>query len=75
MSKAQTDHLSFLLRLYRVRGEPEAQPAAAETSWRISLENVRTHQRQGFAGLEALCEFLRAELGGGSDKSRLQDGD
>jgi hypothetical protein len=60
MTKKQPEQLSFLLRLYRAGGEPETQPISGRAVWRISLENVRTRQRQGFANLEDLFDFLRA---------------
>jgi len=30
--------------------------------WRFSLEDTRTHQRRGFANLEALTAFLRRQM-------------
>jgi hypothetical protein len=47
------DHLSFLLRLWRV----EAKPAAV---WRASLEDPKTGRRKGFANPNALMQFLRS---------------
>jgi len=69
MLKARPDYQSFLLRLYRVRGEPGAQSTPTETIWRASLENPRTHQRQGFADLEELFDFLRHEIGVASNSA------
>ena len=42
---------SFLLRLWRVQQN-------GENTWRASLENTSTGQKQYFSRLEALCEFL-----------------
>ena len=54
-----TEELSFVLRLWRSEGEgPE--PAA----WRGSLLRPDTGERIGFADLEALCAFLRAQTEG-----------
>jgi hypothetical protein len=46
----QPDYHSYLIRLYRQKNDPVA--------WRVSLENVQTGERQGFASLHALYEFL-----------------
>ena len=48
---------SYLLRLWEERSE---QPAMV--TWRCSLEDPHTGQRHGFANLEALMEWLTAEL-------------
>ena len=56
MSKEQPDYQSYLLRLWRVNDEEEAV-------WRASLESVHTGERKGFAGLEALFDFLRERTG------------
>jgi hypothetical protein len=59
MSREQPDYLSYLLRLWRVRssGGPE------KVIWRASLEHPHTRQRQGFASLENLFDFLRQQIG------------
>ena len=51
-------YLSFLLRCWE-EGNP--QPGMPET-WRFSLEDIHTGQRRGFASLEALLAYVRAEL-------------
>jgi hypothetical protein len=48
---------SYLLRLWEERGE---KPALR--MWRCSLEDPLTGDRQGFANLGALVEWLSAEL-------------
>jgi len=48
---------SYLLRLWEERSE---QPAMV--AWRCSLEDPLTGQRRGFASLEALMDWLKAEL-------------
>ena len=45
------DYRSYLLQLWRVEDE--------NGCWRARLENVETGERQGFASLEMLMEFLR----------------
>ena len=49
------EYRAYLLRLWRVQTDGQ--------SWRAMLENVETGERQGFASLEKLIEFLQ-KLGG-----------
>jgi hypothetical protein len=35
----------------------------------MSLENPHTHERQGFASLEALFDFLREQIGMSPDQN------
>jgi hypothetical protein len=49
-----SDYLAYLLRLWRAKAE-------GETTWRASLESSLTGERQGFASLDELFEFLRRE--------------
>ena len=62
MLNGEQDYVAFILRLYRVRGQPEAQPTSTGSGWRVSLDNPRTHQRRGFASLEELFDFLSAQI-------------
>ena len=55
MSDTGEPYLSYLLRLWVVKNQEGSV-------WRCSVENVYTGERQGFAGLESLCEFLRREV-------------
>jgi hypothetical protein len=55
-SNPPTKHQSFLLRAWQDQTNQE-QP-----NWRFSLEEVQTHQRRGFANLEELYAFLKAQL-------------
>lgn len=49
---------SYLLTVWEERSSnPNAPPA-----WRFSLEDARTGQRRGYAGLEALVTALEQEL-------------
>jgi hypothetical protein len=50
----EPDYQSYLLRLWCVEGE-EARV------WRASLQSTQTRQQVGFADLEALFEYLRAQ--------------
>lgn len=50
------NYISFLLRLYRVRGQEG-------WSWRVSLEDPLTGERRTFPDLQALFDFLEACIG------------
>ena len=60
MGAEQPGYRSYLLRLWQVSG-------ADPSSWRLSLEEVRTHQRHNFASLEQLFAFLIEETRGAPD--------
>jgi hypothetical protein len=47
-----------MLRCWEARGERPGSPGA----WRFSLENVQTKEKRGFPDLEALMNYLRAEM-------------
>jgi hypothetical protein len=49
---------SYLLRFW----QEQRQNARLPTIWRFSLEDPHTGQRQGFANLEALFNFLKDKL-------------
>lgn len=51
----QTDYLSYLLRLWRMKGGAAA--------WRGSIESPHTGERLGFGGLDELFAFLREQTG------------
>jgi hypothetical protein len=55
------DYLTYLLRLWRMRGEGAA-------GWRASLAAPGSGERHGFASLDDLFLFLRRETGGGSEE-------
>jgi hypothetical protein len=46
-------HLAYLIRLWQVGN-------GREVAWRVSLQDVHTGQRHGFANLDGACRFLRA---------------
>ena len=50
----QPDYLSYLLRLWRVEGGRQA-------IWRASLKSSSTGEQVGFASLEELFDYLRAQ--------------
>jgi hypothetical protein len=52
------DYFSYLLRLWRASQEDGP-------IWRASLRRPGTEEALGFASLEALFSFLRAETGAG----------
>ena len=56
------EYMAFLLRLWCVRDADAIQ-------WRASLEDAQTGERQGFANLELLCEFLVQRCTNASDTS------
>ena len=60
MSAQRPGYVAYLLRLW------QAQDVEG-LCWRASLQDVRSGERQGFASLEALFEFLRAQTEGASD--------
>ena len=62
MAKEQSDYLSYLLRLWRVNEEGNSHGGAEQVVWRASLENLHTRQRQGFASLDELFDFLREQI-------------
>ena len=63
MSIEQPDYVSYLLRLWRESDESEIQGGADQAVWRASLECSKTGERQGFAGLDDLVDFLRRQIG------------
>jgi hypothetical protein len=65
--KEQPEYLSYLLRLWRVSGQGESQSPLPKATWRASLEDPHTGERQGFASLDALVEFLWEQIGSDPD--------
>jgi 1,2-phenylacetyl-CoA epoxidase catalytic subunit len=61
--------LAYLLRMWLSESDSSYEPTS-EAAWRVSLENVYTHARHGFATLERAFEFLRRETAG-----EMEDGD
>ena len=62
----QSGYLSYLLRLWRAEaGREGARPGNA--TWRASLESALTGERQGFASLDELVEFLQRQTGSVAD--------
>jgi hypothetical protein len=54
MPLEQSRYLAYMLRLWQVK-------TAKKTTWRASLESSLSGERQGFASLDDLFEFLRRE--------------
>ncbi len=48
---------SYLLRFWEERGDRPTPPV-----WRFSLEDPQTTQRQGFATLTALTDWLQSQM-------------
>jgi hypothetical protein len=62
----ECDYQSYLLRIWRVRGEDAH-------SWRASLEDVKTGELHGFACLDEFVNFLNEiaqEDANGNDKKK-----
>ncbi len=49
---------AYMLRFWEVRSHDPSRPS----TWRFSLEDPHTGDKLGFADLEALFEFLTAEV-------------
>jgi hypothetical protein len=56
MDQTRNDYRSYVLRMWRVKGE-------GEDLWRCSLENIKTGEQHGFACLEELMAFLTGKTG------------
>jgi hypothetical protein len=56
MTNKQQRYLSYLLRLWQTSDD-------GEQIWRASLESPGTGERQGFASIEDLIDFLRDRTG------------
>jgi hypothetical protein len=52
MKNHSPQRISFLLRLWRSNLDEDSE-------WRVSVENPMTGERNGFASLEALVDFLK----------------
>jgi hypothetical protein len=59
MEGEERRYLSYLLRLWQIK-------SGGELVWRVSLENPHTRERQGFASLEDLFDFLQEQIGASS---------
>jgi hypothetical protein len=63
----QMGYLSYLLRMWQTSdGE--------ERTWCASLEQPGTEERQGFATLDDLFDFLREKAGCQPEARRVEDG-
>jgi hypothetical protein len=56
MSRQSRGYLSYLLRLWQ-------SSEGGKQVWRASLDSPGTRERQGFASLEELFDFLEAQTG------------
>lgn len=56
MAKKEIEYLAYLLRLWRAQEK-------GDTVWRASLQSPQTRERQGFASLDDLFDFLRGQTG------------
>jgi len=65
MSQEQPVYLSYLLRLWSAWVDDQAV-------WRASLQGALTDQREGFASLDDLFDFLRRETSVSSEQTRVR---
>jgi len=63
MDNRDEKYLSYMLRLWQARTD-------AGGSWRASLEDPRTGQRTGFAGLEELFGYLSRQTLGAVERAQ-----
>ena len=61
----QRDYVSYLLRIWQDSGDEEL-PVSKVPPWRASLQSPHTGKRIGFADLESLFAYLRAQTVGES---------
>jgi hypothetical protein len=59
------DYRSYLLQLWRAEDD--------DGCWRARLEDVATGERQGFASLERLVEFLQSLCQDGASEGERTD--
>jgi hypothetical protein len=59
--RGQPGYLSYLLRLWQVDHQGITHQEGG-TLWRASVESSLTGERQGFASLEELFEFLHRQM-------------
>ena len=65
MSQEQPVYLSYLLRLWSMRED-------GDMVWRASLETALSGQRESFASLDDLFDFLRKQTVISSDGTRAR---
>jgi hypothetical protein len=58
MDTRRPGHVAYLLRLWR------ADDGRQEPIWRASLQDVRTGERRGFAGLAEAVRYLEQQMEG-----------
>jgi hypothetical protein len=68
MTKRQPGYLSFLLRLWQTSSD-------GEQIWRASLESPGSRERQGFASLQVLFDFLETQTKRASSQNRQGNDD
>jgi hypothetical protein len=56
MPQERRPYIAYLLRVWQVEGKEGP-------SWRASVEEAHTGERQGFASLEELFDFVREQTG------------
>jgi hypothetical protein len=61
MTEDKPKYLAYLLRLWQVQ-DPQGTTPHPEIAWRVSLEDVSTHVRHGFASLKKAFVFLSEQI-------------
>ena len=70
--RGQPGYQSYLLRLWQVDHQG-VRCQEGRTLWRASVESSLTGERQGFASLEELFEFLNTRLVSANDADERQN--
>jgi hypothetical protein len=66
-SDIRQDYLAYMVRLWRITGDPEPV-------WRASVENPHTGERHVFASVSALLAFLQSQTGQTPSQEPHRDG-
>jgi hypothetical protein len=61
VARERSGYLSYLLRLWRVKGKAEDETVQGKEVWRASLESARTRELRLFRTVDELFNFLRGE--------------
>ncbi len=60
MAKGHRKYHAYLMRLWSV--EEASDTDGTKTAWRVTLEDVQTHTRHGFADLAQAFVFLQQRI-------------
>jgi hypothetical protein len=68
MAKERPAYLSYLLRLWRVDDDDESG-GEESALWRASLQSAHSGERQTFASLDEVVDYLQEQMGVSVDLS------